>query len=68
MRRCYDIRRDLEHEDDEYEAEIEDVVYMFRSCVEIVLAQDPIQLLQVSEVEDVIRSPTSCDSNGRFFF
>lgn len=67
MRRCYDIRRDLEHEDDEYEAEIEDVVYMFKSCVEIVLAQDPIQLLQVSDVEDVIQASTPVIPTVDFF-
>ena len=67
MCRCYDIRRDLEHEDDEYEAEIEDVVYMFKSCVEIVLAQDPIQLLQVSDVEDVIQASTPVIPTVDFF-
>ena len=67
MHRCYDIRRDLEHEDDEYEAEIEDVVYMFKSCVEIVLAQDPIQLLQVSEVKDVIQASTPVIPTADFF-
>ena len=68
MRRCYDIRRDLEHEDDEYEAEIEDVVYMFKSCIEIVLAQDPIQLLQVSDVEDVIQAPVPVTPTVDFLF
>jgi hypothetical protein len=27
--RCYEIRRDLEHEDDEYEATVEDCIYIF---------------------------------------
>ena len=31
MLRVYDIRRDLEHEDDEYEAGIEDCVYIFKA-------------------------------------
>ncbi|MFE7961332.1 hypothetical protein [Streptomyces sp. NPDC057413] len=30
MTRAYDIRRDLEHEDAEYEAGIEDCIYIFR--------------------------------------
>ncbi len=32
--RCYEIRRDLEHEDDEYEAGVEDCVYIFKTCIE----------------------------------
>src|SRR5712692_9933620 len=31
--RAYDIRKDLEHEDDEYEAGIEDCVYIFATCI-----------------------------------
>jgi hypothetical protein len=49
LRRAYDIRRDLEHEDDEYEAEIGDIVYVFSTCIELVLARDPVELLRVSE-------------------
>jgi hypothetical protein len=44
LRRAYDIRKDLEHEDDQYEAGIEDCVYVFRTCIEIVLSK--IQFLQ----------------------
>jgi hypothetical protein len=58
LRRCYEIRRDLEHEDDEYEAGIEDIIYIFKSCVELVLEKDPIELLKVSDISDVIDSPT----------
>ena len=58
--RCYEIRRDLEHEDDEYEAGVEDCVYIFKTCVEVILAVDPIHLLRVTDVKDVIEesSPT----------
>ncbi|MEX2410503.1 MAG: hypothetical protein WD607_03880 [Candidatus Paceibacterota bacterium] len=52
--RCYEIRRDLEHEDDEYEAGIEDCVYIFKTCIEVVLSKDPIHLLKVVDVKDLI--------------
>lgn len=54
LKRCYDIRRDLEHEDDEYVADIDDCVYIFKNCIEIVLARDPVQLLRVTDVKQVI--------------
>lgn len=57
VRRCYDIRRDLEHEDDEYEAGIEDVVYIFRTAIEAVLSRDPIELLRVEDVKALIDAP-----------
>lgn len=52
--RCYEIRRDLEHEDDEYEAGVEDCVYIFKTCIEVILARDPIHLLKVTDVKDII--------------
>lgn len=55
--RCYEIRRDLEHEDDEYEAGVEDCVYIFRTCVEAVLSKDPIHLLRVDDVKKIIQKP-----------
>ena len=54
MSRCYEIRKDLEHEDDEYEAGVEDCSYIFKTCVEVVLAVDPIHLLRVTDVKDLI--------------
>lgn len=57
--RCYEIRRDLEHEDDEYEATVEDCIYIFKTCVEVVLAQDPLELIKVADIQAVIDSPTS---------
>jgi hypothetical protein len=36
---CYEIRRDLEHEDDEYEAGPEDIVYVFHTCIDVALSE-----------------------------
>lgn len=52
--RCYEIRRDLEHEDNEYEAGVEDCVYIFKTCIEVILARDPIHLLKVTDVKEII--------------
>ena len=57
MTRAYDIRRDLEHEDSEYEAGIEDVVYIFTVCIEAVLSKDPVTLIKVTEIKDVVEAP-----------
>lgn len=57
LARCYEIRRDLEHEDDEYEAGVEDCVYIFKTCIEVVLSRDPVQLLRVQDIKDVIEQP-----------
>lgn len=58
LSRCYEIRRDLEHEDDEYEAGIEDCVYVFRTCIDVVLSRDPVQLIRVTDVKDIIEGAT----------
>ncbi len=57
LHRSYEIRRDLEHEDDEYEAVLEDCLYIFKSSIDIVLSQDPIHLLKVTDVKqpDIVR-------------
>jgi len=57
LTRCYEIRRDLEHEDDEYEAGVEDCVYIFKTTVDVVLAKDPIRILSVMDVAKLIESP-----------
>lgn len=64
MTRVYDIRKDLEHEDSEYEASYEDVVYTFTTCIEAVLSKDPITLIEVSEVRQIIEAsgPITPDS------
>jgi hypothetical protein len=56
--RVYDIRRDLEHEDDQYEATIEDCFYIFKTCIEVVLSRDPVHLLKLTDVKDVVQQPT----------
>lgn len=57
--RCYEIRRDLEHEDDEYEAGVEDCVYIFTTCVEVILSRDPIQLIKVLDFKDLIEQASA---------
>jgi len=56
LHRCYEIRRDLEHEDNEYEAGVEDCIYIFKTCIETVLSRDPIHVLRVTEVRQIIES------------
>jgi hypothetical protein len=57
IQRCYDIRKDLEHEDIDYEAQIEDLIYIFKPCIEIVLSKDPVQLIRIPDVEEFINAP-----------
>jgi hypothetical protein len=52
--RTYDIRRDLEHEDDEYEATIEDCFYIFKTTIEAILSKDPIQVLRLTDIKAVV--------------
>lgn len=54
LSRCYEIRRDLEHEDDEYEAGVEDCIYIFKTCIDCVLSKDPIQLVQIRDVKELV--------------
>lgn len=57
IKRCYEIRGDLEHEDEEYEADIDDILYIFKNCIEIILSKEPIQLLRVEDVAHLIDLP-----------
>ncbi len=66
LQRAYDIRRDLEHEDNEYVAQIEDVVYIFRSAIEIVLARDPMELLRVDDAKELIEAPVNVSPSQDF--
>jgi hypothetical protein len=59
IRRAYEIRGDLEHEDDEYEAQLEDLFYIFKTSIEIVLSRDPFELLRVDDVKAVVDAPSS---------
>lgn len=52
--RAYDIRKDLEHEDDEYEAGVEDCVYIFRTCVDVILSKDPIELIKLTDIKEIV--------------
>ena len=63
LTRAYDIRRDLEHEDSEYEAGLEDLIYIFKTCIEAVLSKDPVSLIKVSEVKQVVEAagPAAAD-------
>lgn len=56
VRRAYDIRRDLEHEDGEYEADVEDILYVFKTAIEAILAKEPIELLRLGDVEQLVNS------------
>ncbi len=55
--RCYEIRRDLEHEDNEYEAGVEDCVYIFQTCISEILSRDPIHLVRVTDIKTLIEEP-----------
>jgi hypothetical protein len=59
VHRCYEIRRDLEHEDDEYEAGVEDCVYIFATCVEVILARDPIHLIRVTDIKALVEQASA---------
>ncbi|RDI55916.1 hypothetical protein [Nocardia mexicana] len=65
LTRTYDIRRDLEHEDSEYEAGIEDCIYIFKTCIEAVLSKDPVTLLKVIEVKDLIQASVPATADAR---
>lgn len=58
IKRCYEIRRDLEHEDNEYEAVPEDCFYIFKSTIEIILSKDPIHVLRINDVKDIVENST----------
>ena len=55
--RVYELRRDLEHEDYEYEAESAECVLVFTHCIEIVLSREPVELLRVEDIKDLIQQP-----------
>jgi len=57
LARCYEIRRDLEHEDDEYEAGPADCFYIFDTCIKVVLSQDPLHVLKIVDVKELIEQP-----------
>lgn len=66
LHRCYEIRRDLEHEDNEYEAVLEDCFYIFKSTIDIVLSKDPTSLLRITDVKQIIENPTELTVSEQF--
>jgi len=58
---AYEIRRNLEHEDDSYEAGPEDCLFVFTAAINAVLSQDPIQPVRVSDVRELVEktAPTA---------
>lgn len=58
IHRCYEIRRDLEHEDNDYEAVLEDCFYIFKTTIDTVLSKDPIQLLKITDVKQIVENST----------
>jgi len=66
LHRCYEIRRDLEHEDNEYEAVLEDCFYIFKSTIDIVLSKDPIELLKVTDAKQLIETPDALALSEEF--
>lgn len=57
LSRSYEIRRDLEHEDDSYEAGIEDIVYIFKTAIDVVLSRDPVDMVRVTDFKDIVEQP-----------
>ena len=66
IHRCYEIRRDLEHEDDEYEAVLEDCFYIFKTSIDVVLSQDPIELLKVTDAKELVEESTNISVSEEF--
>jgi len=66
IHRCYEIRRDLEHEDEEYEAVLEDCFYIFKTTIDVVLSKDPIELLQITDAKELVESDTNISITEEF--
>ena len=55
--RVYEIRGDLEHEDDEYEATVEDCIYVFKTSIECVLSRDPVEVIKLTDIKEIVEQP-----------
>ena len=66
IHRCYEIRRDLEHEDDEYEAVLEDCFYIFKTSIDVVLSADPIELLKVTDAKELVEDSGNISVSEEF--
>jgi hypothetical protein len=62
--RCYDIRGDLQHEDQEYEADVDDILYIFKNCIELILERDPVEILRVDDIQKLVQSPAAPTVTG----
>jgi hypothetical protein len=62
--RCYDIRGDLEHEDQEYEADVDDILYIFKNCIELILERGPVEILRVDDIKKLVQSPDAPTVTG----
>lgn len=40
-----------------YEAGVEDVVYIFKTCIDVILANDPVQIIKLTEIKEILESP-----------
>ncbi len=66
LSRAYDIRRDLEHEDADYEANVEDILYVFKVSIEAVLSKEPIDLLRVADVKSLVDAAQTVTPTAQF--
>jgi hypothetical protein len=66
LSRAYDIRRDLEHEDADYEANVEDILYVFKVSIEAVLSKEPIELLRVADVKALVDAAETVTPTAQF--
>src|SRR5262249_28406558 len=57
--RVYDIRGDLEHEDDDYEATVKDCIYVFKTCIDCVLSRDPIEIIRLQDIKNIVEQPSA---------
>jgi N-acyl-L-homoserine lactone synthetase len=65
-RRAYEIRRDLEHEDEDYEADVEDILYVFKTSIEAILSREPVELLRIGDVQEVVNSDEPASPTAQF--
>jgi hypothetical protein len=65
--RAYEIRGDLEHEDDEYEATAEDCIYIFNTCIASVLSRDPVEVIKLTDIKTIVEQPQVIALGGEIF-
>ncbi len=50
------------------EAVLEDCFYIFKTTIDTVLSQDPILLLRVTDVKQIVENPTDLQISEQFLF